>query len=791
MKKARLLITFVLAILMLEQSSIFASVQAEKRDQASLKADGPSNTGGLTFDPAKKNSVQLNEKMDNIPSTFEMRVKFAVNPGHRQVLFGDYRQGASSSFSLELTANNQFRYYEYANSKLIDKSTVGQNITTGEWTHLAVNRDVANKKVTVIQDGVIIATFENLDLAEHVSLKNLHSIGTDTRNQYHIRAEVAEIRLWNDVRTLDEIKDYANVEINGDEEGLMHAWKLDSSALSGVTNVIYDKTGRINATLYGFERTYVSEFKGTGTDFTDGKLEIAARERLSDAPRTVEAWVNVPADMTSDKRVGAILGNYHQTSYSDVSRFNFEINTNGNPRVYWRSHKNHELNYIAKNVNVNLGDWVHIAMVLDDKNKKATTYINGEKVNEEVVTVPIPTDRTARELKIGSDYRGYTKDGKPEMTFNGQIADLRVWSTVRTDKEIKENYKDSLKGNKEGLMGNWKLDKAQNDVYKDISKNKNHGLIYNDEKTNWIEPDFAKGDYTIAVLPDTQNMVEFHPDSFKKYTTWLKDHADDKNIKLAIQVGDLVNNPRSITQWKTVSEGMSYMDGIIPYVFLPGNHDEILNREEMTRDLTNYNTYFPYSKYSKASTFGGAYVEGKMDNTYHYFDMNGVEYMVIALEFAPNDDVLAWANKIVAENPNKKVIVATHSYMYHNGEQISTKHIHYPSSYIADANNGDDMWNEFVSKHENIVLVLSGHIGYPDLVVREDIGVHGNPVKQILTDAQYMQYDLGMIMLMTFKDGSNTVDVNWYSVTKEKFYRANNQFSMELSVNKNLNCCKK
>ncbi|MEK3886316.1 LamG-like jellyroll fold domain-containing protein [Bacillus sp. FSL K6-3431] len=551
--------------------------------------------------------------------------------------------------------------------------------------------------------------------------------------------------------------------------------------------MIFDKTGDVDGMQYGFESTYESEFKGTGADFADGKLEIVSKKRLSDAPRTVEAWVNVPADTSSDKRVGVILGNYFNNYYSDISRFNFEIHANGNPRVYWRASKSHEVNYIAKNVNINVGDWVHVAMVLDDTNKIATTYINGEKINEEAVVVPIPTDRTVRELKIGSDYRRNNAHGTPEMTFNGQITDVRVWSTVRTDSEIKANYNVSLKGNETGLMGNWELDKEANDVYRDRSKNKNHGLVYDEETTNWLAPEFAKGDYTIAVLPDTQNMVEYHPDAFKNYMTWIKDLANHMNIKLAIQVGDLVNNPRSIAQWETASEGMSYLDGVIPYVFLPGNHDEILNRTQMTRDRTNYNKYFPYSKYSQASTFGGSYPEGKMDNTCHYFDINGVEYMVIALEFAPNDDVMAWANKTAAENPDKKIIVATHSYMYHTGDQISTKHIDYPSAYINDGNNGDDMWNEFVSKHENIVLVLSGHIGYPDLVVREDIGMHGNSVKQVLVDAQFMQYDLGMVMILTFKKGSNEVDVNWYSVTKDKFYRANNQSSMELNVNEDKN----
>lgn len=93
------------------------------------------------------------------------------------------------------------------------------------------------------------------------------------------------------------------------------------------------------------------------------------------------------------------------------------------------------------------------------------------------------------------------------------------------------------------------------------------------------------------------------------------------------------------------------------------------------------------------------------------------------------------------------------------------------------------MWNKFVSLHSNIVLVLSGHISYPDLVVREDVGVHGNVVQQVLTNAQALRpLDLGMIMLMTFKEGSDDVEINWYSVTKDKLYREKNQFAMKLEL---------
>ncbi|GBG07684.1 hypothetical protein PAT3040_02240 [Paenibacillus agaridevorans] len=789
LKKGKWFMALTLAVVILLQGFGATSAQAQAEDTVpAAAASAAGEREGLLFDPAEQNSVKLEGLLANVPATFEMYAKFAVNPNQRQILFGNYNANAASNFNIELKADNQFRYYELSNGKLIDKSTQGLSITTGQWTHLAVLRDPANRKVTLVQDGTVVATFENLDLPEKVELQNVHGIGTDTRNQMHVRAEIAEVRLWNDVRSLDELKDNAESVLTGKEEGLMHAWTLDKSLLLPGANVVYDKVGKLNGIPFGFEMAYEiempyeSEFTGSGADFSNGELELKTEENLSAPPRSFEAWVNVPANTPAGQSASVVIGNNESYYYSDVSRLSFEIGANGKPRLYWRAHKSHEINYVV-NAKVNVGDWVHVAIVLDDEAKSASAYINGRKIDEKALNVPIPTVLPARELKIGSDYMGYAADGKPQMNFKGQIADVRVWSTARTAEQIQAGYKAFLQGQESGLLGNWKLDQATNGAYPDLSLHGNDAQPYDNAAYNWLEPEFADGDYKIAVIPDTQYMARQHPNAMKAYFNWLKDNADDLNIKLAISVGDIVDTPSSEAEWAVAAESYSYLDGVIPYVVLPGNHDVVLNNTNLTRNYTNYNKYFPYNKYSDDATFGGAFVEGKMENTYHFFEIGDVEYMVLAMEFAPNDAVLAWANEVVAAHPDKRVIMSTHSYMYHNGEQIGPSHIDYPSAYIRDANNGDDMWNEFVSKHDNIVLVLSGHIGYPDLVIREDLNNYGSSVKQALVDAQFMEpRDLGMVMLMSIKEGSNDVGVNWYSVKNDKLFREKNQFSMELNL---------
>jgi hypothetical protein len=765
LKQRKWITALMLAVLIVVQSFGPTTAQAAEED---LK--------GLVFQASRANSVKLNGMLDSFPATFEMLAKFEVNPNVRQVLFGNYNAGATA-FSIELSASNQLRYYEVANGKIIDKTTSGQSITTGAWTHLALTRDPANKRVTIYQDGAVIATFDNLDLAEKVIPVAPHSIGTDTRNSMYVRAEIAEVRLWNDIRTQDELKDNSHAVLKGDEGGLKHAWMLNDSVLDGLVNVVSDKAGKLNGTPNGFPRTYTSEFQGTGANFASGKLELAMEELPERSPRTFETWVKIPEDTPSNKRIGAILSNYESQSYNDISRISFEIGTNGNPRLFWRDHKDYELNYYANNVNLNVGDWVHLAIVLNDADGTVSTYVNGDKIHEAKQATPLPKASPFRELKIGSTYEGYTAEKVPTVNFNGELADVRIWSTARTAEEIKANYNDYLQGNELGLIGNWKMDQAADGVYTDGSPNGNDVIPYNNETFNWLEPDFADGDYTIAVIPDTQYMAESHPQAMKNYFNWLKDNAKDKNIKLAISVGDIVNTASSTAQWKVAADSYAYLDGVIPYVVTPGNHDGY------RPNYGNFNAYFPFSKYSKEPSFGGAMVEGNTENTYYTYKIGDLDYLVLAMDFGPSDAILAWADEVIAANPDKRVIITTHSYMYHNGEQINKNHHHYPSSYLGDANNGDDMWNELVRKHENIVLVVSGHIGYSDLVVREDIGDHGNQVQQVLVDAQYMNpQDLSMVMLMTFKEGSNNVDVNWYSVKNDKLFRAKNQLSMNLNL---------
>src|SRR5947209_19228658 len=52
----------------------------------------------------------------------------------------------------------------------------------------------------------------------------------------------------------------------------------------------------------------------------------------------------------------------------------------------------------------------------------------------------------------------------------------------------------------------------------------------------------STSDFTIVVLPDTQNYSQFHPEIFHSQTQWVANNAARQDIKLILGVGDVVNN---------------------------------------------------------------------------------------------------------------------------------------------------------------------------------------------------------------------------------------------------------
>ena len=139
--------------------------------------------------------------------------------------------------------------------------------------------------------------------------------------------------------------------------------------------------------------------------------------------------------------------------------------------------------------------------------------------------------------------------------------------------------------------------------------------------------------------------------------------------------------------------------------------------------------------------------------------------MVLSLEFAPSEATLAWANDVVRAHKDRQVIVATHYYMRPEGRGTDEK------PYGLDGAGPEELWQNFVSKHPNIFMVVSGHV--LGVHCQTSINMHGKPVHEILCDYQgEANGGDGWLQTLRFVPKEDQIHVEAYSPLLDKHNKA-------------------
>jgi len=314
----------------------------------------------------------------------------------------------------------------------------------------------------------------------------------------------------------------------------------------------------------------------------------------------------------------------------------------------------------------------------------------------------------------------------------------------------------------------------------------------------WFDVEKKPSDYSIVIIPDQQVMTYYYPEKLTNMYNWIAEQIEPENVQMVLNLGDMTET-NSTEDWAKAKEVYDIIAGKVPFMFVPGNHDYEGGgaNQSSSRDSANMNTYFPLSMFREMETYGGAYSEDKgiaddSSNTWQTFEVNGNKYLLVALEFGPRDSVLAWAGDVIAAHPDHQAIILTHGYLDGDASHLTGSGA--PSSYkfthseTDPCNDGDGVWDKLVSKHENIVMVLSGHIGVDNVVTNTRIGENGNEVKEFLIDGQWLDRDLdgvGLVAMMNFSNNGQTVEFTYYSTDKGKYMNTVNQFTFTLPAQEN------
>ncbi|HMC01426.1 MAG TPA: metallophosphoesterase [Flavobacteriaceae bacterium] len=284
----------------------------------------------------------------------------------------------------------------------------------------------------------------------------------------------------------------------------------------------------------------------------------------------------------------------------------------------------------------------------------------------------------------------------------------------------------------------------------------------------------AQDSFEFVVLPDTQTYVEEFPEVYMKQMQWIVDQND--RFSFVIHVGDITQN-NSETEWKTAKAGFSLLEGKIPFHLALGNHDMGSKPGKFadTRNTELANTFFPINEYLFNNKIIATFPENRIDNSCAEHDLFGEKWLVLSLEFGPRNKTIKWANKIIANHPNHKIIVNTHAYLYNDNTLQDGNDWYLPQKYgvgndIGEnkVNDGSGLWDKLISKNENIILVFSGHVlgsGVGQLVSLNNFGKN---VYQMLANYQknvigVEKGDSGYLRIIKVDKKNKVISVKTYS----------------------------
>lgn len=540
---------------------------------------------------------------------------------------------------------------------------------------------------------------------------------------------------------------------------------------------------------------------------------------LADAPRTIEAWIWVDPDGVDDIKANGnsttVISNYNQIS--TYSYWHMAVKWENNtlyPFFEWRGLIDNVTTDLTrgfnfKNATITPGEWTHISIVVNGEKNYVSCYKNGQHIQNNSGNIRLgDITKNAAELPlvVGNDNRF---DTPTKRMFQGKISSISLFNDVRTNAEIQSDYNNGANYNDANALAHWEFTSTSKKVVDKSGKGPDLDL-----SQYWLtesEMDAIRGEdfdpaYSFAVVGDIQYMTEWDAAKGTSYVSqiykWIKDNVDTKNIEYVMGMGD-VTNTNTDAEWTVAYNAIKQLNGVVPYSTINGNHDLYTGTTGSGSRVPNAEKLGPNAidnYFGKDDTYmaqftgdnGGLYEEGSVTNTYYKFTVGTTKWLVINLDFSPAQEILDWANQVVAAHPDYKVIMTTHGYLNVDGTPLSDEDTSGMDTTNGKPNytNGEEMWTNFASKHENIVMVLSGHMESNNIKMKQAKGEHGNTVTQFLIDQQaidnvYMEdgvNPLGLVAMFYFSEDGRNVSVEWYSTLYDKYFQTCNQMSFDMEA---------
>lgn len=296
--------------------------------------------------------------------------------------------------------------------------------------------------------------------------------------------------------------------------------------------------------------------------------------------------------------------------------------------------------------------------------------------------------------------------------------------------------------------------------------------------------------FQIAVIPDTQYYTSLKHGGtmtmFQDQISWIRANKISSKIAYVVHLGDVVDHgdDNNDTEWTRAKTEMYKLEqDQIPYGVAVGNHDQTPYGNPASPGTNDgYGAYFGKDHMSLNPWYGGAYgTSNNSDNHYDLFTANGVNYIVLYIEFntpgsaeysaSIESAVMNWADGILNTYASRKAIIVSHSILNKPTGSNSDIKAGEGNNNVASAftNQGDVIYNR-MKLHANVFLMLSGHISGEGF--RRD-NYNGHIIKSYLSDYQSREnspYDgsnrnggNGLMRLMKFNTTQQTLSIRTFA----------------------------
>ena len=722
-------------------------------------------SGSRTFEKGTTFTTYDRYVTEEIPSALPMTVEADLKvdpeaPATRlYTIFGNYSvynssSAAAETFNFEIRPNgNPYIYLQKPNAVRQTFTFESIDLRREGRCRLAVTVDYENNTLNCYINGALRQTIVHTEDLIVPEINKKFGIGRDIRTEagnFNLQyTQLYSVAAYSDLRTPEELVADKTV-LNDSDKNLIFAYDLSSDSENKLADLSMNKNDLVYSDL-----TPPPE-GGTTIDTTS---YYKATKAFASFPKTLEAEIYLPKTYPDTDRGGVIAGNYSGSAKGVV---NLEIYTNGNPRLYLVLPSGSVLGGIFDKVDVRVGTWLNLAIAVDTDADTMTCYVDGVAKQTKSLSDFEPY-APSTELMVGTDYRGISA-----TSFAGKLNSLAFYSDTRTAAEILADA-EAVDLTDENLLAAYDLSAGYQKDIEDSSANDNdlvnQGTYYLD-----YTPELKDYAYSFAVVGDTQIIAQNYPNKLANIYDWILSNQENFNIQHVFGMGDITNGD-SDAEWATATTQFDKLDGKISYSLVRGNHD----------GKSKYDTYLG-GENSYLAQCDGAFTEGSALNVYKYLTVGKTDYLIFGLDYGFSDEVIAWASEVIEAHPNHNVIITTHAYLYRDGTTLDQGDVCPPAT-TGGFNNGDHMWDKFISKHENIVLVMSGHDPCAQVVTTQTRGENGNLVTQMLVDPQGLDANstvgpTGMVTMLYFSEDGKEVQVRTYSTIKEKYYGKVNQYDI-------------